>query len=90
VYRLGLSPRRRPTEGLAVDDWWIRDLADELGVGYNRFKEWAKKGYVHARRVGSRKHLVICADAEERERLCRLRDTITAHHALIVSSLAPD
>jgi hypothetical protein len=59
-------------------------------VGYNRFKEWAKKGYVHARRVGSRKHLVICTDAEERERLCRLRDTITAHHALSVSSLAPD
>jgi hypothetical protein len=74
VYRLGLSQRRRPNESLAIDEWWIRDLADELGVGYNRFKEWVKKGYVHARRVGSRKHLVIWADAEERERLCRLRD----------------
>ena len=74
VYRLGLSPRRRPTQSLAVDEWWIRDLADELGVGYSRFKEWAKKGYVHVRQVGSRKHLVIWADAEERERLCRLRD----------------
>jgi hypothetical protein len=69
VYRLGLSQRRRPNESLALDEWWIRDLADKLGVGYNRFKEWAKKGYVHARRVGSRKHLVIWADAEERERL---------------------
>lgn len=54
------------------------------------FKEWAKKGYVHARRVGSRKHLVIWADAEERERLCPLRDTITACRALIVSALAVD
>jgi hypothetical protein len=36
--------------------------------------EWAKKGYVHVRRVGSRKHLAIWADAEEGERLCRLRD----------------
>jgi hypothetical protein len=43
-------------------------------VGYNRFKEWAKKGYVHSRRAGKRKHLVIWADAEERERLRRLRD----------------
>ena len=42
VYRLGLSPRRRLVESLAEDEWWIRDLADELGVGYNRFKEWAK------------------------------------------------
>ena len=41
---------------------------------YGRFKEWVKRGSVHARRVGSRKHLVIWADAEERERLCRLRD----------------
>jgi hypothetical protein len=64
VYRLGLSPRRRPAESLAVDEWWIRDLVDELGMGYNRFKEWAKKGYVHARQVGSRRHLVIWADAE--------------------------
>jgi hypothetical protein len=74
VYRLGLSPRQRPAESLAVDEWWIRDLADELGVGYNRFKEWAKKGYVHARQVGRRRHLVIWADAEERDRLRRLKD----------------
>ena len=59
---------------LAADEWWIRDLADELGVGYNRFQEWARKGDVHARRVGSRRHLVIWADAEERDRLRRLRD----------------
>jgi hypothetical protein len=74
VYRLGLSPRRRPAEGLVADEWWLRDLADELGLGYGRFKEWVRKGYVHARRVGSRKHLVIWADAEEWDRLRRLRD----------------
>jgi hypothetical protein len=34
VYRLDLSQSRRPHERLAVDEWWIRDLADELGVGY--------------------------------------------------------
>jgi hypothetical protein len=69
VYRLGLSPRRRPAESLAVDEWWIRDLADELGVGYPRFKEWAQKGYVHTRRVGRRKHLVIWAETVLRSRL---------------------
>jgi hypothetical protein len=74
VYRLGLSPRRRPAESLAVDEWWLRDLADALGVGSNRFREWVRRGYVHVRRVGRRKHLVIWADAEERERLSRLRD----------------
>jgi DNA invertase Pin-like site-specific DNA recombinase len=74
VYRLGLSPRRRPAELLSVDEWWARDLADELGVSYHRLKEWVTRGYVHVRRVGGRGHLVIWADAEERVRLCRLRD----------------
>jgi DNA invertase Pin-like site-specific DNA recombinase len=74
IYRLGLSPRRRPAELLSVDEWWGRDLADEIGVSYHRLKEWVTKGYVHVRRVGDRGNLVIWADAEERVRLCRLRD----------------
>ena len=74
VYRLGLSPRRRPAERLSADEWWVRDLADELGVSYCRFKCWVEKGYVHVRKVGGRGNLVIWADAEERERLGRLRD----------------
>ncbi len=74
VYRLGLSPRCRPAELLAADEWWVRDLADKLGVSYHRLKDWVKKGYVHVRRVGRRGNLVIWADAEERERLGRLRE----------------
>ena len=70
----GSQPEARPAEPLAADEWWVRDLADELGVSYHRFKDWVKKGYVHVRTVGSRRHLVIWADAEERERLGRLRD----------------
>ena len=34
VYRLGLTPRRRPSEDLAAEEWRLRDLADELGVRY--------------------------------------------------------
>ena len=74
VYRLGLSPRRRPAERLSADEWWVRDLADELGVSYCRFKCWVEKGYVHVRKVGGRGNLVIWADAEDRERPGRLRD----------------
>ena len=74
VYRLGLSVRRRPAEPLGPDEWWVRDLSNELGVSYFRFKDGVKKGYVHVRRVGGKRHLVIWADMEERERLGRLRD----------------
>jgi hypothetical protein len=74
VYRLGLSPRGRLAESLAVDERWLRDLADELGVVSNRLKEWVKNSDVLVRRVGSRGHLAIRADAEEPARLGRLRD----------------
>lgn len=74
VYRLGLGPTRRSAELLSVDEWWGRDLADELGLSYNRLKDWVNRGYVHVRRVGDRGNLVIWADAEERVRLSRLRD----------------
>ena len=43
-------------------------------MSYCRFKCWVEKGYVHVRKVGGRGNLVIWADAEERERLGRLRD----------------
>jgi hypothetical protein len=39
VYRLGLSPRRRPAAPLARDEWWVHDLSDELGVSYLRLKD---------------------------------------------------
>jgi len=43
-------------------------------VSYHRFQDWVKKGYVPIRKVGRRGNLVIWADAEEQERLGRLRD----------------
>jgi hypothetical protein len=43
VYRLGLGSKRRPAELLSVDEWWGRDLADELGLSYNRLKDWVTR-----------------------------------------------
>lgn len=40
VYRLGLDPRCRSAEPLGPDEWWLRDLADKLGLSYHRLKNW--------------------------------------------------
>jgi hypothetical protein len=50
------------------------ELADTLGVTYHRFKDWVKKGYVPFREAARRGNLMIWANAEEPERLGRLRD----------------
>ena len=82
--------RERPSEELAADEWWFRDLADELGVGCGRFKEWVKRGYVHARRVGSRKHLAIWAMPRSGSGSAGSGRFVPARRAPIpLSSLAP-
>ncbi len=43
-------------------------------MSFLRFKDWVEKGYVQVRRVVGKGHLVIWVDADERERLGRLRN----------------
>ena len=74
IYRLGLSPSRRPAVRLGADEWWVRDLARDLGIPLTRLRAWAGKGYVRTRKVSPQGHLVAWADAGERDRLGRLRD----------------
>ena len=72
--RLGLNRPRRPVVRLLADEWWTRDLSVELGVSLTRLQHWVKRGYVHWRKVGRKGLQVIWADADERDRLRRLRD----------------
>ena len=44
VYRLGLSPRRRPSEHLAADEWWVRDLADAARRGIRPIQGMGQEG----------------------------------------------
>jgi DNA invertase Pin-like site-specific DNA recombinase len=69
---------RWPKAEAAVNDneWWLADLADELAIPEGTLYTWIHKGWAQARRlpgVGGR--WLIWADAEEVERLRRLRDT---------------
>jgi hypothetical protein len=74
IYRLGLSKKRVPAESLSAGEWWVRDLAVEVGVSVTRLRHWMKRGYVHIRKSEAWGQLVIWADAEELGRLRRLRD----------------
>ena len=44
------------------DEWWIPDLARELGVIPQKIHYWVKQGWVHSRRTPSGKHLIVWAD----------------------------
>jgi DNA invertase Pin-like site-specific DNA recombinase len=73
-----LLSRRRLTGGaigreqLESGEWWLPDLAQELGTSYDRLRDWALRAEVRARRVQPGGPWVIWADGRERRRLRKL------------------
>jgi hypothetical protein len=65
---------------LGADEWWLSDLARALDVKDSVLRKWANRRWVHCRRssvlLGWR---ILWADAEEIQRLKRLRDYGKAH-----------
>lgn len=70
--QLGLVGEHRRTDILRSDEWWVRDLAKELGVGTQKVYYWIKQQWLHARRSPLRKHWIAWADADEIKRLKQL------------------
>jgi DNA invertase Pin-like site-specific DNA recombinase len=71
-----LRPRRDGAAGLLREhEWWFDDLARTLGMPQPTLYSWIRRGWVHARQLpgGAQGRWVLWADAEECERLRRLR-----------------
>jgi Recombinase len=70
--RRGLTGGAVGREQLESGEWWLPDLAQELGTSYDRLRDWALNGKVRARRVQPGGPWVIWADSKERRRLRKL------------------
>ena len=62
IRRLGLTGELFREDLLEPNEWWIPDLARELGVITVKIHYWVKQGWVHHRRTPSGKHLIVWAD----------------------------
>jgi DNA invertase Pin-like site-specific DNA recombinase len=72
--RVGKRPSAMEAHALATDEWWFTDLARHLELPLPTLYSWLRRGWVHARQLpvaGGR--WIIWADADERDRLRRLR-----------------
>jgi DNA invertase Pin-like site-specific DNA recombinase len=70
--RRGLTGGAIGREQLESGEWWLPDLAQELGTSYDRLRDWALRGKVRARRVQPGGPWVVWADGKERRRLRKL------------------
>jgi len=74
IRRLGLAGELFQENILKQNEWWISDLAKELGVIAVKIHYWVKHGWIHHRRTPSGKHLIVWADQDELQRLRTLAD----------------
>ena len=85
---LGLVGELFRDDLVGQDEWWIADLARELGVIPQKIHYWVKQGWVQSRRTPSGKHLIVWADNSELDRLRRLatgkNSWIAARHPELV------
>jgi DNA invertase Pin-like site-specific DNA recombinase len=66
--------RRPDLPTLGPDEWWLEDLAQTLKIPHPTLYRWARRGWVHARRLpDEHDRWVLWADQEELDRLARLR-----------------
>lgn len=85
--KLGLVAEINQTKVLKKDEWWVRDLAQELNVYPQKIYYWIQQGWIHARQSPTRKHWIVWADKDELERLRQLKEHRTSWTASRVPEL---
>jgi len=78
VMKLGLCGPRKEQVQLQSGEWWLEDLAGELGMHPMSLNRWIDRGWVEARRLSGRGFWILWADRSELQRLRRLRAHVLA------------
>jgi hypothetical protein len=75
----GIHPRRKMPVSeslLQANEWWLPDLAKQLGIPPATLSHWKKRGWINGRKLPhGLGRWIIWADAAEVERLKQLRTT---------------
>jgi Recombinase zinc beta ribbon domain/Recombinase/Resolvase, N terminal domain len=71
--RRGLSDGGKVHGRLGKGEWWLSDLARELGMSDGKLRDWAARGWLRARRSSAHGLWIVWADVRERRRLLKLK-----------------
>jgi hypothetical protein len=72
--RWGISTDQAMIGRLKPNEWWLPDLIQALAIDGRKLRVWIKRGWLRAHRTPAHKRWIVWADAEEMDRLRRLRD----------------
>jgi hypothetical protein len=72
--RRGLTNEKTYEGQLGAHEWWLPDLAREVPVTQQKLSDWARRGWVTARKTPAQGLWVLWADGRELQRLRRLAE----------------
>jgi DNA invertase Pin-like site-specific DNA recombinase len=92
--RGGLIQEQAHVGRLGPNEWLLPDLARALDLPATKLRDWAERGWVHARKTPAQRRWIVWADDSERKRLERLKDhsrrgIVTIPHNLITPKKIP-
>ncbi len=67
-----IGNERTHDELLGEHEWWLTDLARELKMSHLKLRDWANRGWLHARRTPVQRRWILWADQDEVRRLRQL------------------
>ena len=67
-----IGDERIHDELLGEHEWWLTDLARELKMSHLKLRDWASRGWLHARRTPVQGYWILWADQDEVRRLRQL------------------
>jgi DNA invertase Pin-like site-specific DNA recombinase len=67
-----IGNERAHNELLGEHEWWLTDLARELKMSHLKLRDWANRGWLHARRTPLQRRWILWADHDEVRRLRQL------------------
>ncbi len=67
-----IGNERTHDELLGKQEWWLTDLARELKMSHLKLRDWASRGWLHARRTPLQRRWILWADQDEVRRLRQL------------------
>jgi hypothetical protein len=72
LQRRGLANEKTYTNQFGPNEWWPPKLADAIPVSIGKLGDWARRGWIHARRTPAQRLWVLWADEPELNRLRKL------------------
>jgi hypothetical protein len=72
LLRRGLASEKPYVDQLGPHEWWLPKLAAEIPISTGKLADWARRGWLHSRKIPTQRLWILWADEQEVDRIRKL------------------